>query len=302
MGGDGGKKTMKELKEMKKSKQMLVGSRSLALFLWIVAAATSANAQAPGAYLGELSWPDAEERMREVPLVIVPFGAGAKEHGPHLPMNADAVVMEYLCRQAIDSIPVLVAPPILHGWFPAFRDYPGTEVANPEVFREYAHEVALSLVRQGAKRIVFLNTGISRATGLPLSVAAREIRTETGTPTMVVSWDDIEPAEAEEIQEQRAGGHADELETSIHLYLQPDLVRMDRAVTDYGDPLGMQYPGYRPGQFSRDPADPAYSETGLFGDPTLATAEKGKRVLDLLTREWLAALRGFSRAPLKGNR
>lgn len=287
---------------MKQIREMMVRLQFLSPFLFAMVFAASASAQSAGAYLGELSWPDAEERMKDVPLVIVPFGAGAKEHGPHLPMNADAVVMEYLCRQAVDSLPVLVAPPILHGWFPAFRDFPGTEVADPDVFREYAHEVALSLVRQGAKRIVFLNTGISRATGLPLSVAAREIRTETGTPTMVVSWDDIEPAEAEEIQEQQTGGHADELETSIHLYLQPDLVQMDRAVTDYGDRLGVQYPGYKPGLFSRDPADPAYSETGLFGDPTLATAEKGKRVLDLLTREWLAALRGFSRAPLKSNR
>jgi len=287
---------------MKQTRETMVGLQFLSPFLFAMFLAASASAQSAGAYLGELSWPDAEERMKEAPLVILPFGAGAKEHGPHLPMNADAVVMEYLCRQAVDSLPVLVAPPILHGWFPAFRDFPGTEVADPEVFREYAQAVALSLVRQGAKRIVFLNTGISRATGLPLSVAAREIRTETGTPTMVVSWDDIEPAEAEEIQEQEVGGHADELETSIHLYLQPDLVQMDRAVTDYGDRLGVQYPGYKPGLFSRDSTDPAYSETGLFGDPTLATAEKGKRVLDLLTREWLAALRGFSRAPLNSNR
>lgn len=278
-------------------KQKLTGSLLVGTLLLPAALV----AQAPGAYLGQLTWPQAEARMKTAPLVIVPFGAGAKEHGPHLPMNADAVVMEYLCRQAVDSLPVLVAPPILHGWFPAFRDYPGTEVADPGVFREYAHQVALSLVKRGAKRVVFLNTGISRATGLPLSVAAREIRTETGTPTMVVSWDDIEPAEVEAIQDQDAGGHADELETSIHLYLQRDLVRMELAVTDYGDRSGPPYPGYKPGLFSRDPADPAYSETGLFGDPTLATAEKGRRVLDLLTREWLKALREFASAPLRTN-
>ena len=261
-------------------------------------ACAAGQAQSPGAYLGELTWVEAERRLGEAPLVVVPFGAGAKEHGPQLPMNADAVVMEYLCRQAIDSLPVLVAPPILHGWFPAFREFPGTEIADPDVFREYAFEVAQSLAKQGAQRIVFLNTGISRATGLPLSIAAREIRTETGTPTLVVSWDDIEPPEVEQYQLQRAGGHADELETSIHLYLQPDLVQMENAVADYGERTGQRYPGYRPGLFSRDPADPAYSETGLYGDPTFATAEKGKIVLDLLTREWLAALRGFATEPV----
>ena len=270
------------------------------LLLVVVSALLTANArgQTPGAYLGELSWLEAEEQLEAAPSVIIPFGAGAKEHGPHLPMNADQKVMEYLCQQAVDSLRVLVAPAILHGWFPAFRDYPGTEVADPDVFQDYVFEVARSLVRQGAKRIVFLNTGISRATGLPISIAAREIRTQTGTPTLVVSWDDLETAEVEALQSQQAGGHADELETSIHLYLQPDLVRMDRAVTDYGEGAAKDYPGYQPGLFSRNRNDPEFSETGLFGDPTLATAEKGKQVLDILTRQWLKALRGFSETPV----
>ena len=256
-------------------------------------------AQARGAYLGDLTWPDAERRVRDAPLVIVPFGAGAKEHGPHLPMNADAKVLEYLVRLAVDSLPVIAAPPILHGWFPAFRAFPGTEVADPDVFRSYVFEVARSLVQQGARRIVFLNTGIAAATGLPLSIVAREIRTATGTPTLVVSWDDLETPEYRALQQQRAGGHADEIETSISLYLQPQLVRMDRAVTDYGTAPMKDYPGYQPGQFSRDSTDPAYSRTGLLGDPTLATAEKGRRALEILGLAWLRALRGFAQAPTR---
>ncbi len=59
--------------------------------------------EAVGAHLGHLTWPEAEKRIAETPIVIVPFGAGAKEHGPHLPMNADQVVMEYLLQKAIDS-------------------------------------------------------------------------------------------------------------------------------------------------------------------------------------------------------
>ncbi|MBI3982077.1 MAG: creatininase family protein [Gemmatimonadetes bacterium] len=257
--------------------------------------ATPLAAQTPGAFLGDLNWPDAEVRIRQAPLVVVPFGAGAKEHGPHLPMNADAVVMEYLCRITVDSLPVLVAPPILHGWFPAFREFPGTEIAEPDVFRAYVQAVAMSLVEQGARRIVFLNTGISHATGLPISIVARDIRANSGIPTLVLSWDDLEPPEMATLTTQRRGGHADEIETSIHLYLQPRLVRMDRAVAAEQNVPPKAYPGYEPGFYARDPKDPAYSTTGLTGDPTLATAEKGKRALDLLAREWLKALRGFGR-------
>jgi creatinine amidohydrolase len=259
--------------------------------------ATPAAAQTPGTFLGALTWPEAEVRLREAPLVIVPFGAGAMEHGPHLPMNADAVVMEYLCRQAVDSLPVVVAPPILHGWFPAFREFPGTEVADANVFQEYVYEVAHSLIEAGAQRIVLLNTGISRATGLPISIAARELRVRTGTPVLVLSWDDIEPPEVAELETQLRGGHADELETSIHLYLQPDLVHMDRAEAAEQEVEPRAYPGHQPGLYARDPNDPEYSTTGLTGDPTPATAEKGRRVLELLTREWLRALRGFAGTP-----
>jgi creatinine amidohydrolase len=253
--------------------------------------------QSRGAYLGDLTWPDAERRMREAPLVIVPFGAGAKEHGPHLPMNADAKVLDYLVRLAVDSLPVLAAPPILHGWFPAFRDFPGTEVADPDVFIKYVLDVARSLVQQGARRVVFLNTGIAAATGLPLSIVAREIRTSTGTPTLVVSWDDLETPEYHALERQQAGGHADEIETSISLYLQPQLVHMDRAVKDYGTAPAKDYPGYQPGQFSRDSLDPAFSRTGQLGDPTLASPEKGKQALEIMGRTWLKALRGFAQAP-----
>ncbi len=261
----------------------------------------SVAAQNPGAFLGELSWPEAEARFKTAPLVILPFGAGAKEHGPHLPMNADAKVMEYLCQRAVAALPVIVAPPILHGWFPAFREFPGTEVAKAEVFQSYVYEVTMSLIRQGAKRIVFLNTGISRATGLPLSIVAREIRVQTGTPALVISWDDLETPAIDSLQEQKAGGHADEIETSINLYLQPELVHMEKAAVDYGTSGRKNYPGYEPGLFSRNHHDPEFSQTGLFGDPTKATAEKGRQALAILTRQWLRALRGFANAPLRKN-
>jgi creatinine amidohydrolase len=230
-------------------------------------------------------------------MVVVPFGGGAKEHGPHLPLATDRLMLEHLMEAAVDSLPVVVAPPILHGWFPAFEDFPGTNIPDPELFRRYVEEVARSLVRHGARRVVFLNTGITRSTGLPIATAARQIHVQEGVATLVVSWDDLETSEVEALSEQRAGGHADEMETSVVLALRPDLVRMDLAPTDYGSPGGEPGPGYRPGGFSRDPEDPEYTTTGIFGDATLATAEKGRRVVEIMTREWLRALRAFATEP-----
>jgi creatinine amidohydrolase len=271
----------------------------LIVTLFVFSYSFGAAADTPGAYLGDLSWPEAAERFKTSPIVIIPFGAGAKEHGPHMPMNADRVVMDYLLKVAVESTDVIVAPAIVHGWFPAFRDFPGTEVADPSVFQSYVQAVGMSLAKQGAQRIVFLNTGISKATGLPISIAAREIRVETGAPTLVVSWDDLETEEITELQEQLMGGHGDEIETSINLYLQPELVNMELAVQDYGERTPKDYGGYQPGRLTRDETDPAYTASGIFGDATLATAEKGEKALAELTREWIKALNGFSNVPLR---
>jgi creatinine amidohydrolase len=262
------------------------------------AAPQDAAADRPGSYLGELAWPEAERRFAEAAVVVLPFGAGAKEHGPHLPMNADLVVAEYLLERAVERLPVLVAPAITHGWFPAFREFPGTEVADPAIFQAYVHQVALSLVRSGAKRLVLLNTGIRNATGLPISIVAREITAETGVPTLVVSWDDLETDEVAALQQSPVDGHAGEVETSIHLYLQPHLVDLDAAVTDLGAGA-KDYPGYRPGGFSRDPESPRYTPSGVFGDGTLGRADFGERVMAILTEQWLAALEGFAAEPLR---
>lgn len=264
----------------------------------LAAAPLALAAQTPGAHLGDLTWPEAETRLREAPLVIVPFGAGAKEHGPHLPLATDRLMLEHLMQAAVDSLPVVVAPPVLHGWFPAFRDFPGTEISDADLFRRTIEEVARSLVRHGARRIVFLNTGIAYSTGLPIAVAAREIHQREGVPTIVVSWGDLETPEVAAMAEQEAGGHADEMETSVVLHLRPDLVHMDRAPTDYGLPGGEAGPGYRPGGFSRTPGHPEYSTTGIFGDATLASAEKGRRVVEIMTGEWIRALRAFATEPL----
>jgi creatinine amidohydrolase/Fe(II)-dependent formamide hydrolase-like protein len=137
---------------------------------------------------------------------------------------------------------------------------------------------------------------------LPISIAAREIRVQTGVPTLVVSWDDLETGEIDAIAEQQAGGHGDEIETSINLWLQPGLVNMDLAVQEYGDRQPKDYGGYQPGRLTRDDSDPQYSASGIFGDATLATPGKGEKALAILTREWLRALDGFAAVPLRRDR
>jgi creatinine amidohydrolase len=241
---------------------------------------------AAGVYLSQLTWPEAAEALPRK-TVILPFAAGAKEHGPHLPLGTDALVMEHLVAAAVAERDVVAVPPVLHGWFPAFRGYPGTEVSDPTVFQSYVRAVAESLVRHGAENLVILNLGITRATGLPLSIVARDLAAEHGVRVLVLSWDDLEDEDSVRLLEQERGGHADEGETSIVLHLAPELAHMDRAVTDYREPPVAQL-GYVPGVFDRR------TEVGSYGDPTLANAEKGAALLEIMTRNLLKALDQFA--------
>jgi len=241
-----------------------------------------------GDYLSELTWQQADA-MLPTATVIIPVGAGAKEHGPHLPLGTDAIVLEHLLQAAVSLPNVLVAPPILHGWFPAFRDYPGTEVADATVFQNYVKAVSASLIKHGVTRLVFLNTGISVATGLPLSIVARDLRADHNVRTLVLSWDDLETHATDHLYSQLRGGHADEGETSVMLFLRPDLVDLTKAEADYRAPPKEQI-GYAPGKFER--AD----EPGVFGDPTLATVAKGKAILAVMRANLTLALTQFSQA------
>ena len=270
---------------------------TLGALLSLLWATATLAAERPGAFLGDLSWPEAEIRLRSAPVVIVPFGAGAKEHGPHLPLATDRLVLEHLLRAAAAQLNVVVAPEILHGWFPAFREFPGTDIDDPDLFGRYALAVARSLVRHGAQRVVFLNTGISRSSGLPLAIAARELHTQQHVPALLVSWDDLETPELRQLLQQRAGSHADELETSIVLALRPDLVHMERAVDEEPHPESTPAGGYQPQDLSRHAGDPDYSASGVVGSPRLASPEKGRRALALMTERWLSILQRFATTP-----
>ena len=103
----------------------------------------------------------------------------------------------------------------------------------------------------------------------------------------------LAPIESE-LAEQAGGTHADEIETSIMLVLAPDRVDMTKAVKDYDDRTAK-----RPGGLTRNPDGPGtYSPTGTFGDPTLATREKGRLVVEALLGAVIAEIGALRDAPL----
>jgi len=242
-----------------------------------------------GAWIEDLTWPEVEARLKVGALVLVPVGAIAKEHGHHLPMKTDWLVARELARRVAAALPVLVAPVVSHGYYPAFTRYPGSQHLSAETFSALMRELLAKLIADGAKRIAVLNTGVS--TEEPLQIVVRDLLAATGVRIAVADIRQLGAA-VRAGGTQKLGGHGDEWETSTILAIEPDLVRMDRAVEDYGSMLAEPRTVFRrPTRFSGDPASgPDYSRTGVRGDPTLASAEKGRALLSEMARELVEGL------------
>ncbi len=226
----------------------------------------------PSRYLETLTWPEAELALYELPTVLLPLGARTKEHGHHLPLNNDWLIAEYLAKRVAEQCPVLVLPTLQYGYYPAFLEYPGSISLRSDVCRDMLIDICQSLASQGARRFYVLNTGVS--TLKPLK-AARPIIVAQGVR---MEFTDISTAYAalrRQVETQPAGTHADEIETSMMLYIAPHVVRLDQAQRDI-------HPDRGPGGLTRDPKADAgiYSPTGAYGDPSLATLEKGKIVVE----------------------
>lgn len=242
-----------------------------------------------GAWIEDLTWPEVDVRLRAGALVLVPVGAIAKEHGHHLPMKTDWLVSRELASRVAAALPVLVAPIVSHGYYPAFTRYPGSQHLSAETFAAVMRELLSKLIADGARRIAVVNTGVS--TEEPLQIVVRDLLASTGLRIAVADMRQLGKRVLAS-GGQKLGGHGDEWETSMILAIEPSLVRMDRAVEDYGHaPSEPKTVFRRPTRFSGDPTDgPDYSRTGVRGDPTLATAEKGRTLLAEMARELIEGL------------
>ena len=236
-------------------------------------------------WIENLTWLEAEKALREYEVVMIPLGARTKEHGPHLPLNNDWVMAEYLAKRVAAEVPVAVMPTLQYGYYPSFLEYPGSVSLGFETFKEVVKDVCVSLAGYGVRKFYVLNTGVSTARALgPVSEALKERVIEMRFTNIIASG-----AGAEEgVSEQEGGTHADEMETSMMLYIKPEIVDMSKAVKDY-DPSGGR-------GLTRDPDNigPKYSPTGIFGDPTLATAEKGRIAVEARVAFIVDELKAFA--------
>jgi creatinine amidohydrolase len=242
-----------------------------------------------GAFLEDLTWLEAKAWFDRDPVLVIGIGAIAKEHGHHLPLNTDFRLARALLEGVGRALPVLLAPILSFGYYPAFRHYPGSQHLEAETFIAVLRDLLGGFIRQGARRLAIVNTGVS--TEGPIRILVRDLLEAHGVRVAVADIATL-GRKADPLFEQKLGGHADEHETSLMLAIAPDAVRQALARPNYGNSLAApKTVFYQPSIFSGEAsAGIDFSEQGARGDPTLATAEKGRRALEAMIDDLVSGL------------
>jgi creatinine amidohydrolase len=227
--------------------------------------------------------------MAQANMVVLIPAATVEQHGPHLPCDVDNLIVQYLCDEAAARRPDLctVAPLIPFGYNEHNMGFPGCITIGEHTLIELYADVAMSFVRMGFKKVLFVN---GHGSNPPfLAIACRKVVNATNAHVATLShWDLIPDALREHRASQYPGGmaHACELETSLYLAIRPDLVQMDKAVKEipssYTEHVWMDWTD---GPLSYMPHWSALTESGVTGDASVATAETGRRLLERATEE-----------------
>lgn len=227
----------------------------------------SARDRATGepARLDRLPWSDVAEHLRRDPRLLLPIGS-TLQHGPHLPVSTDSLVATRLADALSARHGVLVAPTLPYGVASRVeRDYAGTSSVDRKTLHRSLNDLVGVWERQGVEEFVLLT-----AHGYGPHIAAMATVVSDGARVRSVDIHSVDLGDflAEEARKQHAG----ELETSLLLHLAPDLVRTDRIADAPLDPdeSGSRVQGEEP--------VPAPGSPGVVGRPSLASAEKGRRL------------------------
>jgi creatinine amidohydrolase len=258
----------------------------------------------------ELTWPEMREALDRQPVVLLPVGA-VEDHGPHLPLNTDNIIVEAICLEAAWRAPgeSLMMPTVVYGLDEHHMDFPGTVSIGVETLISYLADAALSAARHGFTHVLIVNGHGSNAPVADL--AARRVVLESGIVCGAISPNAaIDPTLAEptlsEMRRSAPGGiaHAGEYETAMMLHLRPELVQMDKAVQEMGQ-IQFDY-------FNWDHGAPSIlawqdwwsrmSESGICGDPTVATAEFGRALYETTVENLVRFLRGYRSIPMRPRR
>ena len=235
-------------------------------------------------WLNQLTWPQAEEQIKKMPVALVPVGA-TEQHGRHLPIGTDVFLAEKLASMVSDRTGALVYPSVNFGYSWVWRDRVGTVSMRQPVLLEILKDVVRSVERYGIQMVLFING--HEANSATLKYAVREIQDETKVKVLGMFYPGWQQVYQEYMESPTWGGmfHACEFETSLMLATNEELVHMEDAVREYPE---------RPLYYGMDNTSIGdLSSSGTYGDLTVATKKKGEKMLEIFAENIVKLIRNY---------
>ncbi len=251
-------------------------------------------------YFSEKTWEELQEYIDKDAVIVLPVGQ-TEEHGKHLPVFTDAKLVEIFAdeigKALCDEMPILIMPAVWAGYSPKkMNKWPGCMMVQPETFTSYVYDICRSLVEMGFKKVVMLDGHGQHAP--MLNIVTKKIADEFNLYFAVTSPLTFSLEGFNKIRQSPRGGvlHACEWETSV-IMAYSDLVKTDK----FTDIDAMKYHSdFVAGDSAMSGQKVTWStwglqqsETGVYGDPTTATAEKGKQIVAAAVEKYKAFLHEY---------
>jgi creatinine amidohydrolase len=198
---------------------------SLLIVLFVVLGVSGfATENGKALVLQEMSWVDVKDYLKTNDMVIIPMGA-TEQHGPHLPLGTDYYESFGISKIISEKTGVVVAQVLMVGYSIYHSGFPGTLSLKPETMEQVLFETVEVLLKYGFRRFMFLN--YHGGNNIVQDKVMHRINHSTKGIAVAIGIGNSIQKEDEE--EEFFDWHAGKSETSIMLYIRPDLVRMDRA-------------------------------------------------------------------------
>jgi creatinine amidohydrolase len=251
-------------------------------------------------YFPYLTWREIEAIAdKENTVIIQPIGA-IEQHGPHLPIIVDAAISMGVLGKALGqletNIPAYALPCLYYGKSNEHRGFPGTITLSAQTLLSLIWEIANSLYQSGFRKLVLMNSH----GGQPqvMEIVARDLHQEYEDFLVFPLFTWRVPNIAADLltpEELEYGIHAGDAETSIMLSLLPEQVKMEKAVKEYPQQLPEDSLLSMEGKLPFAWLTKELSKSGVMGDATVASKEKGDRILESLAAGWVQIIKDIYR-------